>query len=48
MFHFIFTFGFKSRICLLIAPVPVHCFSIIFFKMAYGHHFIDLLQWGGT
>ena len=23
-----FPFGFKSRICLLIAPVPVHCFSI--------------------
>ena len=21
-------FGFKSGICLLIAPVPVHCFSI--------------------
>ena len=25
---FISRFGFKSRICLLIAPVPVHCFSI--------------------
>ena len=23
-------FGFKSVICLLIAPVPVHCFSITF------------------
>ena len=23
-------FGFKSGICLLIAPVPVHCFSITF------------------
>ena len=23
-------FGFKSGICLLIAPVPVHCFSIVF------------------
>ena len=22
--------GFKNGICLLIAPVPVHCFSIIF------------------
>ena len=22
--------GFKSGICLLIAPVPVHCFSITF------------------
>ena len=27
---FISRFGFKSRICLLIAPVPVHCFSITF------------------
>ena len=25
---FISRFGFKSGICLLIAPVPVHCFSI--------------------
>ena len=25
-----FGFGFKSGICLLIAPVPVHCFSIAF------------------
>ena len=25
-----FPFGFKSGICLLIAPVPVHCFSITF------------------
>ena len=24
------SFGFKSGICLLIAPVPVHCFSITF------------------
>ena len=23
-------FGFKSGICLLIAPVPVHCYSITF------------------
>ena len=23
-----FRFGFKSGICLLFAPVPVHCFSI--------------------
>ena len=39
MFHFMFvhyTFSsvwvadFKSGICLLIAPVPVHCFSITF------------------
>ena len=28
---FIFRFGFKSGICLLIAPVPVHCFSITFY-----------------
>ena len=29
-FHFLFIsrFGFKSGICLLIAPVSVHCFSI--------------------
>ena len=25
-------FGFKNGICLLIAPVPVHCFSITFVK----------------
>ena len=25
-----FVMGFKSGICLLIAPVPVHCFSITF------------------
>ena len=27
---FISRFGFKSGICFLIAPVPVHCFSITF------------------
>ena len=27
---FISRFGFKSGICLLIAPVPVYCFSITF------------------
>ena len=27
---FISRFGFKSGICLFIAPVPVHCFSITF------------------
>ena len=27
---FISRFGFKSGICLLIDPVPVHCFSITF------------------
>ena len=26
------SFGFKSGICLLVAPVPVHCFSITSFK----------------
>ena len=26
----VFIFGFKSGICLLIALVPVHCFSITF------------------
>ena len=29
-FLFICRFGFKSGVCLLIAPVPVHCFSITF------------------
>ena len=29
-FLFISRFGFKSGICFLIAPVPVHCFSITF------------------
>ena len=28
--YFISCFGFKSGICLLIAPVPVHRFSITF------------------
>ena len=28
LYLFISRFGFKSEICLLIAPVPVHCFSI--------------------
>ena len=27
-------FGFKSGICILIAPVPVHCFSITFLTLA--------------
>ena len=30
LYLFISHFGFKSGICLLIAPVPVHCFSITF------------------
>ena len=28
LYLFISRFGFESGICLLIAPVPVHCFSI--------------------
>ena len=28
LYLFMSRFGFKSGICLLIAPVPVHCFSI--------------------
>ena len=31
---FISRFGFKSGVCLLIAPVPVHCFSITFKKVS--------------
>ena len=27
-------FGFKSGICILVAPVPVHCFSISFTVIA--------------
>ena len=30
---FISRFGIKSGICLLIAPVPVHCFSLTFTYM---------------
>ena len=32
LYLFISRFGFKSGICLLIAPVPVHCFPITFAK----------------
>ena len=32
LYLFISRFGFKSGICLLIAPVPVHCFSITFIQ----------------
>ena len=32
LYLFISRFGFKSRICLLIAPVPVHCISITYFR----------------
>ena len=31
-------FGFKSGICLLIAPVPVHCFLLLF--LAYVNVFV--------
>ena len=30
VYLFISRFGFKSGICLLIAPVPVHCISVTF------------------
>ena len=30
LYIFISRFGFKTGICLLIATVPVHCFSITF------------------
>ena len=30
MYLFISRFGIKSGICLLIVPVPVHCFSLTF------------------
>ena len=30
------SFGLKSGICFLIAPVPVHCFSITFFQSLDG------------
>ena len=33
---FISHFGFKSGICLLIAPVPIHCFSITFFQKTFN------------
>ena len=37
---FIYRFDFKSGICLLIAPVPVHCFSITFLYLyLYVHVF---------
>ena len=35
---FVFShFGFKSGICLLIAPVPVQCFSITFINVVHKH-----------
>ena len=30
LIRFRFRFGIKSGICLLIVPVPVHCFSLTF------------------
>ena len=32
LYLFISRFGFTSGICLLIGPVPVHCFSITFIQ----------------
>ena len=40
---FISRFGFKGRICLLIAPVPVNCFSITFFQQEL-HLYMVLYQ----
>ena len=42
-------FGFKSGICLLIAPVPVHCFSnpcihIIIIRSTFGLQSVIFLQ----
>ena len=37
-------FGFKSGICLLIVPVPVHCFSITFTEyIPLNFNFIKLM-----
>ena len=35
---FISRFGFKSGFCLLIAPVPAHCFSITFFFSKHAYY----------
>ena len=32
-----YRFGIKSGICLLIAPVPVHCFSLTFTWLLYRY-----------
>ena len=40
VFLFIFHFGFKSEIWLLIAPVPVYCFSITFFLQRIAYNFV--------
>ena len=42
LYLFISHFGFKSGIWLLIAPVPVHCFSITFLDRLHKWE----LQWG--
>ena len=39
---FISRFGFKSGICFLIAPVPVHCFSITFIGIKIQHQYLCL------
>ena len=39
---FISRFGFKSGVCLLIAPVPVHCFSITYTMRMYTYFHITL------
>ena len=36
VFLFISHFDFKSGIWLMIAPVPVHCFSILFSSLKYS------------
>ena len=38
---FISRFSFKSGVCLLIAPVPVHCFYITFAAKTYELIFTD-------
>ena len=43
LYLFISRFGFKSEICLLIAPVLVHCFSITFFPGVNHNTIIDLI-----
>ena len=44
IYLFISHFGFKSGICLLIAPVPAHCFSITFLDIAnlFGGQIFEL------
>ena len=41
---FISRFGFKSEICRLIAPVPVHCFSITSLGAGYFIMWLKILQ----